>query len=399
MKILIVTPACHYTNTGATQNDIYACIGILKSMGHDVALASLGSPQQNEEILKNIGKKYQVAVNIFTPQGSAFSWLKHALKELALFDRSAYPFALLTEDPAFQNYVATFAPDAVIGFISSSWPVIRFCQRRGTRGILRSHTFEPIFYWETLRGIAKINPLNWLRFFAKLISERKAIMIADVTLTLPIVEIRFYRFWNKSAVQALALLFPGEHIGKPWVHEDKKPLDVFYLGASYNVIFHLEGAQLLIEKIAPQVHSQAPGAFRFHILGAKLPANLVSQCDAENTIYEGYVADLNAFLQKMDIGAFPVFTGSVIKGKVSESLARLFPVVVTSNCLGTYTLETGKHLLVADNMPDFVEAILKLRDDDLRLHLSTGAYEFAVQEFGHENLKRIITAALSDKRI
>lgn len=394
MKILIVTPACHYKNTGATQNDIYSCIGLLQSMGHSVALASLGSSKQGAETLNKIGLEYRIAVNIFTPKGNFFSWLLRALKEPPLLDRSAYPFALLTKNYLFQSYIAALAPDVVIGFISSSWPIIEFCKKRGIRGILRSHTFEPTFYWETLRGIAKFNPLNWLRFLAKLLSERKAVITADITLTLPIAEVRFYRLWNKKAIHLLALLFPGAHIGKPWVHRGKKPLDVFYLGASYNVIFHLEGARLLIEKIAPQVHSRAPGIFRFHILGAKLPSCLIDQCNTTNTIYEGYVLDLDTFLQKMDIGAFPVFTGSVIKGKVSESLSRLFPVVITSNCLGTYILKHNKHILLADSVSEFVESILKLQNDDLRLRLSEGSYEFATKEFGHDNLKRVLAAAL-----
>ena len=230
MKILIVTPACHYKNTGATQNDIYSCIELLQGMGHTVALASLGSSEQGTEVLDKIRQKYQIGVNIFTPKGRPLSWLRHALKRPALFDRSAYPFALLAEDSAFQEYIATLAPEAVIGFISSSWPVIEFCKRRGIRGILRSHTFEPIFYWETLRGVAKFNPLNWFRFFAKLLSERKAIVIADITLTLPIIEARFYRYWNKKAIRLLALLFPGAHIGKPWVHKDKNR-SMFFISA------------------------------------------------------------------------------------------------------------------------------------------------------------------------
>ncbi len=399
MKILIVTPACHYTNSGATQNDIYACIRLLKKAGHEVSLVSLGSPQQNAGVLEEVGRKYEISVKIFMPQGGFFSWLGHALRDPALLDRAAYPFALLVKDHSFQDHLADLAPDVVIGFITSSWPIVEFGKKRGIRGIIRSHTFEPIFYWESLRGTARLNPLNWLRFIAKLLSERRAIITADATLTLPIAEICFYRFWNKSAVHTLPLLFPGEHLDKPWVHNDKRPLDIFYLGASYNIIFHLEGAQLLIEKIAPQVHSRMPGVFRFHILGGKLPASLVSQCNGENTIYEGYVADLDSFLKKMDIGAFPVFNGSVIKGKVSESLARLFPIVVPPNCLGTYSLENNKHLLVADNIPNFVESILKLRDDSLRLRLSEGAYEFAIKEFDLKNLTRIITDALKGTAI
>ena len=76
-------------------------------------------------------------------------------------------------------------------------------------------------------------------------------------------------------------------------------------------------------------------------------------------------------------------------------MSRLFPVVITSNCLGTYPLENGKHILLADSISEFVKSILKLRSDDLRLRLSEGAYEFAVKEFGYDNLKPILAEALS----
>jgi len=63
-------------------------------------------------------------------------------------------------------------------------------------------------------------------------------------------------------------------------------------------------------------------------------------------IYEGYVDDFEEFMARMDIGAFPVFTGSTIKGKIVESLCRAFPSVLTKNCLGMYDLKDGREVII-----------------------------------------------------
>jgi len=86
-------------------------------------------------------------------------------------------------------------------------------------------------------------------------------------------------------------------------------------------VFHLRGAKLLIEEIIPKVLEREPGTFRFHICGGKLPQYLQDKCDGKNLIYEGYVDDFEEFMARMDIGAFPVFTGSTIKGRCRVSLS------------------------------------------------------------------------------
>lgn len=191
--------------------------------------------------------------------------------------------------------------------------------------------------------------------------------------------------------------YPYKGLRGPWVHAEKHPIDIMYLGASYLVRFHLRGAEELIRNIAPEVEKRAPGRFRFHILGSKMPAHVAALCDGKTVIYEGYVEDFEGFLEGMDAGAFPVYTGRVIKGKVFESMARAFPIVIPQNCLGGYRLKDGEEVLMAENTEEFVEAILSLESDALRLRLSEGAAQFAKKDFSFEaltaNLATIITAA------
>ncbi len=395
MKILVVTPACHFKNSGATQNDMYALLGHLRNLGHDIVLYTLDSPKQDKNTLNKVASKYNVPVETFEPDTRSMTrWILRLFKEPALFDRAAYVFDILARSNDFKNFVARWRPDAIISFCSFSWPVLRFAKENNIRGVFRSHVFEANFFWQELLFYQKLLPYNWFRFLAKWQGEKKAITFAKSTGTLLASEMSHYRAWKKEGVHDLTLMFPAFVMREPWVHKNKKPLDVFYLGASYNIIFHLRGAELLIKKIVPEVLKKATGEFRFHILGSKLPDYLVELCNQKDIIYEGYVPDLDLFLQNMDIGAFPVFTGTTMKGKVFDSLTRAFPVVISPVGTGEYKITTEKEVLIATDIKDFVTGIMRLRDDNLRYNLSSGAHQFTKNIFGKETIERVLTELL-----
>lgn len=392
LKILVVTPACHFASIGAAQRDIYAGLVLLQKLGHTVALHTIDSPAQDRAGLQSWCERLGIEVNFFQPKNSGAARLARLLAAPALFDGSADVFAQLVRDQSWQHFIQRFEPEAIISFCSYSWPVLRYAQERGIRALFRSHNFEPSFFWEALAGKAKWSPLNWLRYLAKYAAEYKAGRSANAVGTLPVEQMRLYRRWNQ-AVAVLSLLFLPECLRPPQVAAGKSPLDVFYLGASYNVVFHRRGAEVLIKDIAPRVLARAPGAFRFHICGAKLPPALVARCQGD-IIYEGYVPDLDGFLAQMDIGAFPVFTGKTMKGKVFESLARSFPLVIAANCRGGYELNDNQEVSLANSTEEFVEQIIALRDVNQRRQLAAGAHRFAQSHFSEGKIVQVLNQLL-----
>jgi glycosyltransferase involved in cell wall biosynthesis len=106
------------------------------------------------------------------------------------------------------------------------------------------------------------------------------------------------------------------------------------------------------------------------------------------------VPDLEKFLDSMDIGAFPVFTGKVMKGKVFESLARGFPIVIPRVCMAEYELGAGREALLAETVNEFVEALVSLENNEKRDMLSRGAHAFASQHFSHEALSTSLSSAI-----
>lgn len=393
-KVLIITPACHFTNIGAAQRDIYAAVKLLKKMGFEVAMYTIDSVFQSQEVLQKISVKFGIEIKKFLPVKKIKKRFSCLLRMPSLFDGGAFVFDELINNKDFIGFVKEWQPDFIFSFCSYSWPVLKFARQHRIKSVFRSHNFESSFFWESLGVAEKLNPLNWLRVLAKYRGEYLATTYADKVGTLPFAQVNIYQKWKASGIEILTLFFLPESLRRPNIHSDKKCLDLFYLGASYNVIFHRRGAALLINDIAPKVLTRAPGRFKFHICGSKLPPSLASKCKG-NLIYEDYVADLEFFLQGMDAGVFPVMTGRTMKGKVFETLARAFPMVIPNNCLGGYFLRDETEVLIANNVEQFVEKILQLQDEKIRTKLSNNAYIFSEREFGEQKIISTLSGLLS----
>lgn len=394
MKILVVTPACHFGNPGGVQEDVYATISLLQTMGHDVALYTVDSSQQSQDMLAQVRKTHGIDVRPFRPAAlKTGEWLMACLHEPSLFDRGAYPLALLSDDPAFREQARGF--EVVLAFCSYAWPVLKVAQALGKKTILRSHNFESEFFWEGLTWKEKGHPLNWLRRLAKYRGERLAVRYADVVGTLRFRETALYEKWKPGAIKDFTLAYLPPVVHGPRTQKIEGPLDIFYLGASYNVTFNRRGAEVMLRDIAPPVHLAAPGAFRFHICGGKLPDDLLALCDGKGTIYEGYVEHLESFLNTMDVGVFPIFTKvRSVRGKIFVSICGAFPTVLTRIGAGEYSLVDGQHVLYAETPEEFVRRILDLRDVQLRTRLSQEAAAYAQREFSQEALLGQLRAML-----
>lgn len=397
MRILVVTPACHFSNFGAVQQDIYATIELLQEMGHTVSLYTLDQEGQSETVLEKIRQKYQIDIRRFRPVVEWGTWLWAALRQWSLFDRSAFPFALLAQDPDFLEYVRKEKPDVFFSYCSYSWPIIEIARSSEARCVVRSHNFEPFHFWEELTLRGKMNPLNWARFIAKHWSEKQTVKQAAVVAAISPDEEQLYRRWSGSKVILLPLVSLPSIIKLRPIAE-KLPLDLFYLGATYNVPFHTRGAALLIQSIAPAVCARAPGQFRFHICGSKLPAYLQAQCDGKQIIYEGYVPDLDSFFSTMDGGVFPVWSGRGMKQKIFEALCRSFPIVVPKVSIGGYQLENGKNAFLVDKPEEMVESILQFESVAVRRTLSFGAYQFAEKNFNKKQIELTLNAIMYGNR-
>lgn len=395
--ILVISSPVEVRAPGAAEKDIAATVAELSALGYRVLFCTVTPPRTREIFIE----KAPLAGSIKTydyqaPRMPLWAWIGRAIRKPALLDRASIPFWHFARSVHFQNLLHDEHVDVVFSFCSFTWPVLEKAREAGVRTVMRSHNYESSFFVESLESWERFYPSNWVRTFGKFHSEKSALLASDAVGTLPIEEIGRYRSWNPTGTHILTLVFAGRHIRPPFVHKKERPYEVFYLGANYKVPFHRRGAERLILDIAPRVAALAPETFRFHVCGARLSEALRNQCDGKWVIYEDYVPDLEGFLARMDIGAFPVWTGRTMKGKVFEALCRAFPIVIPVNGLGGYDLKNGREVLVADDIETFARCIVSLSDENLRRKLSEGAARIAQQEFGMDSIRATLKVLVED---
>ncbi len=387
-KILIVMGPFSGKAWGAGQQDSYNLIKLLTELDCEISLISYDYLTNYEFV--NKFKEAGARVFVFPLKtGISISRL--------LVDSANQPFFKLCENKDFKKLFENIQPETVIGIQTFTFPVLDFARRKNIFTIMRSQNLEYKHYLDMLTKRQFFNSLNYFFYFSKYLSERHSAINSSLVFAISPTELAVYKKWNShSELLPLCSLYekiknPADRLNK--VHDK---INLFYAGASYNILPHLKGAEFLIEKIMPALESGGYDDFKLHIIGSKLPQKLVNKCDGQRIIYRGYIDNYEAVLEEMDIGVFPVFTGRGMKQKIFEAIARGFPVVAPKKALGGYRLKNQENILFADDCSGFVSNIIKLKDKKERERISYGAYEFAKENFDKDSYVRILKNSLSE---
>ena len=145
---------------------------------------------------------------------------------------------------------------------------------------------------------------------------------------------------------------------------------------------NIEGARVLADEVLRRVRARRPDA-RLAIVG-RAPAAAVRRLGAlEHVDVTGEVPDLRPWLQRAEVYACPMVSGTGIKNKLLEALACGAPSVATPlGCQGLRA-SPGDDLLVA-NVPDaFADAVVALLDNpDRRARLGRAGRAAVVEHHG-----------------
>ncbi len=379
---------------GAGQQDHFALLRMLREVGCEVYLATYDLNTNAEQLARHTGLLGADHVGVFSLAPERCAWRCHLSSSL---DPATRAFHALRHTPAFQDFVHRVHPDACVLMQSFLTPIQDFMSALGVPAIVRSVNFEPSHFLETMPWSKLLNPIGVAVFLAKYLSEHHSVTRArEVWCISPREEVQYAK-WRKSEVTLLPLCSLPDLLTDPSKRFRARPPDgpvhLFYSGSSYSILPHLRGAEYLIKKIMPLLAAQAPGQFIAHLYGAKLPPDIQRLCHG-NITYHGYVDDLEAELDRMDVCVAPVFTGKGMKQKIFEALAKGYPVVAPRSALGGYALTHGKDILIAKRPGEFVEAIMTLRDPVARERIGRAAHEFCKREFNKERFQRTIRATL-----
>lgn len=108
--------------------------------------------------------------------------------------------------------------------------------------------------------------------------------------------------------------------------------------------------------ILPRVTARHPTA-RFYIVGAHPGPAIRALAQTGQVEVTGRVPDIRGYLAHAAVVVAPLRMAQGVQNKLLEAMAMARPVVATSAALLGIDAVPGRHLLVADDVPGFVEAV------------------------------------------
>lgn len=389
-RILILTPWIPYPVTGACQQDRFFGMLQMKSMGHDIHVIAKFHAFQNHDDAKKAYAKEGIPLSLVAHPKSAWSllgtlWPK-ILMNPALLDGAALEYL----DPPYlavvEKTIKEFKPSVIWIEYSTHWSILKWLKQFGVPVIVKSSLNEP-------RNCVDENGatlISRLKSIPKYRGETVAAQESDMILAITPAE----EEWYKSRGAKRHGTLPLRGLSRCFVekkHVQKDVLDVVFLSSNYNMGHNRDALEFLVKKIVPLVRQKLPGKFVFHLTGSKFP-DRDKKYLGDDVRHEGFIPDLGAFLQTMDIALCPWITGHGMQQKVFEPLCRGLPLLTTKTA--GYPFESGKELFLCQTPEDYVNALERLLDTQTRQRVSDAARTKAHELFSEKAVMTIVQDAL-----
>jgi glycosyltransferase involved in cell wall biosynthesis len=195
---------------------------------------------------------------------------------------------------------------------------------------------------------------QWMRFQR---FERR--VFAEATLTV------FVSAYDAALAQtefgALRVAVVDNGVDTVFFRPDEGPRDtnrILFLG-SLDWRPNLDAVQLLLDHIFRRVRAEVPAA-RLSIVGRYPPDWLVRRTSQEPGVeMAANVPDVRPYLNRCGVMAVPLRIGGGSRLKILEALACGMPVVTTTIGVEGLRLEDGRHIIIADEIEDFAQALIR----------------------------------------
>ncbi len=154
-----------------------------------------------------------------------------------------------------------------------------------------------------------------------------------------------------------------------------------------NHIPNVVGIQWFLDNCWQQL-LQADPNYHLTIIGKWSEDNITSfTSQYQNVSFAGFVDVLKSALQNT-IMIVPITIGSGIRMKIQEASSLGVPFISTSVGAEGIPVESGRHCLIADTSEDFVNAILQMKDDNLRQKFIRNAHLMVKEHYSLDALRK-----------
>lgn len=158
---------------------------------------------------------------------------------------------------------------------------------------------------------------------------------------------------------------------------------------------NVDAVIFFVKEVMPILRKKITGV-KFHIVGSKAPQKIMN-LGCEDVVFEGFVEQLNPYLDKMRISVAPLRFGAGIKGKVASSMCVGLPVVATTLAVEGMELNYSENCLIADDPNDFAQAVTNVyMNEELWNKISQNSLLFAEESWGAISSFKKMASLLGD---
>lgn len=161
----------------------------------------------------------------------------------------------------------------------------------------------------------------------------------------------------------------------------KTPLALFHGGISHPP--SRTAVDRIRYHIAPKVRRIMP-SMRFILAGFGMPVFV-----DDNVVSVGFVDDLAALIDSVDVAVMPITVGSGVRIKMIDYMSRGIPVVATSESLEGTSCRNGIEVVVAETDEEFASTIIELLTDRNKAnYIGQNGRKYANEHFSPEVFER-----------
>jgi len=252
--------------------------------------------------------------------------------------------------------------------------------------VIRQHNVE-FKIWERLAASEKkYVKKKYLSFLAKRLKAHELKYLNQYDLLLPISQT------DAEILKGLGLKKPvlvhpfGIETTKLEKKEinDLKDLKLYHIGAM-DWLPNIESVNFFLEKVMPKIHALYP-EIKFFLAGRKMPP-FYFENKWPGVEVVGEVANAHEFEEDKHILMVPLLSGGGVRIKIFQAMAKGKVVITTNVGVEGIEVENRKHVFIANNPDEFVEALdYLLKNPDLILKIGDAARNLIKEKYDQVKL-------------
>ncbi|MEY3941859.1 MAG: hypothetical protein RIR07_745 [Bacteroidota bacterium] len=374
MKILHLCNKVPFPGRDGSSLAMEALIRVESRLGHEVHVLALNTE-------KHWVDATPPALDGVVLEALAVRTAPSLLGALGNLLKTASYYASRFYQPSVARRVAELAPTADVVVLDSLFMAVYLDELGGTPVVLRAHNVEHAIW---MRGLADEPGLRraYVRLQAQRLRRWEARVAASVDQVWAITaeDAAWFRHHRTAGVSVLPCSWDPEG---SWSFSGAESDQAYHLGA-LDWTPNIRGMAWFIDRVAPKLERAT-----LHVFSRQWPF-------AAPPVQVAYSAEPLADFSAYGIFAAPIRSGSGMRIKLLEAMARGKAVVTTPLGAEGLGATDGTHLILAETAEEFAAALDRLAGHrELRVALGLAAAEHARQMFTDDRAAAVVAAELA----